>query len=136
MISYFVNFTKPPVASPEVPIYDDILDTSHYSTDRKTTEDFMKSQISSGSSGKGLYDFPSGKKISPSDIPSDIEIQIREGRLTASEIQTLQNSLEAEFMHTLSKRDKEKLEARKEAINKARQDFLDNQTGFEPPKEE
>lgn len=93
--------------------YDDIVDRSHYITNKET---IRQTRITSDTSGgqTPVYD---------DHEPTQIEIALRSGKLDKADVHQLQLKMQEEI-----KTGNEKAKA--EALEKARQDYLDKATGF------
>lgn len=109
---------------------DDIVDKTEFRPDCETIRG-LKLSVGSGLTDKGLYDYPEGV-IPDVDTVTPELIAIRDGKLDKAEVQKLSQEADEALKETLSNAEKEKLLAEKEAINNARQSFLDEQTGFDP----
>lgn len=100
--------------------YDDILDKSSFKPDSEN----MRLQSLTGAGGKvGVFD---------TDIPSDLAVQIRSGKFDRAEIaqkiKEASEKLSDDVNSELSDIEAKKLSD----IQKARQDYLDSKTGFNP----
>lgn len=138
MFHYFKNFCREVdgLSSVVAPLYDEIVDSSHYSTDKQSVEDFMRS-VSSNGSGRGFYDFNDGKIPKDlSKVPTDIEIAIRNGALSAAEVQTYLSKLQQDISEAKTKAQKKALEDKQRSIMEARQSYLDSISGFDPEDKE
>lgn len=93
--------------------YDDIVDRSHFITNRET---IRQTRITSDTSGgqTPVYD---------DHEPTQLEIALRSGKLDKADVHQLQLKMQEEI-----KTENEKQKA--EALEKARQDYLDKATGF------
>lgn len=93
--------------------YDDIVDRSHYVTNKET---IRQTRITSDTSGgqTPVYD---------DHEPTQLEIALRSGKLDKADVHQLQLKMQEEI-----KTGNEKAKA--EALEKARQDYLDKATGF------
>lgn len=100
--------------------YDDPVDRSQFRPDSEETRMFRLT--GSGSSGTPLYD--------GDNIPTDLEVDIRSGKLDKAEISQLQLQHEKEILAESDKKKAEIKKKEKEAISAARQEFLDKSTGF------
>lgn len=115
---------------------DDIVDKSEFRPDSETIRG-MKLSAGSGLTDNGLYDYPEGK-IPDVDTVTPELVALRNGLLDKADVQKLSQEADEALKESMSNAEKEKLLAEKEAINNARQSFLDEQTGFDPnsiPKE-
>lgn len=94
-------------------VYDDIVDRSHYITNKET---IRQTRITSDTSGgqTPVYD---------DHEPTELEIKIRSGKLDKADIHQIQLKMQEEI-----KTESEKQKT--EALDKARQDYLDKATGF------
>lgn len=93
--------------------YDDIVDRSHFITNRET---IRQTRITSDTSGgqTPVYD---------DHEPTQLEIALRSGKLDKADVHQIQLKMQEEI-----KTGNEKAKA--EALEKARQDYLDKATGF------
>lgn len=110
--------------------YDDIVDKSEFRPDSETVRG-LKLSAGAGVTDKGLYDYPEGK-IPDVDTVTPELIALRDGRLDKADVQKLSQEADDALKESMSNAETEKLLAEKEAINNARQAFLDEQTGFNP----
>lgn len=102
--------------------YDDILDKSCF---RPNSENVRQASLSGAGGKTGVYD-------DSDNLPSDLMVKIRSGKLDRAEIA---QEIEKAKNKALSDVDEfEKADALKKAdeISKARQDYLDSRTGFNP----
>ena len=109
------------------PVYDDVVDKSEFRPDA----DVVRSALSSGSvSTVGEYDFNDGK-IPEGYEPSQVILDLRNGRLDKADVQKLKQSLDKDIAVETAK-DAERKELEKaDKILKARQTHLDEITGFD-----
>lgn len=110
--------------------YDDIVDKTEFRPDSETIRG-LKLSAGAGVTDKGLYDYPEGK-IPDVDTVTPELIALREGKLDKADIQKLSQEADDALKESMSNAETEKLLAEKEAINNARQAFLDEQAGFNP----
>lgn len=103
-----------------VKFYDDPVDRSQFRPDSEQVRQFRLS--GAGSSGTPVYDDDS--------LPTDLEVDIRSGKLDKAEISQLQLAQEAKMKETSDKKLAAEEKKKADEINKARQDFLDKSTGF------
>lgn len=101
--------------------YDEVVDKSQFRPDSEQVRMFHLT--GSGSNINPVYD-------DPDNMPTDLEVRIRSGKLDKAEITQLQYSKEEQLKKSASDLKKEKLQSDKEKIAEARQDFLDKSTGF------
>lgn len=102
--------------------YDDIVDRSTFSLDADREEVRRNRLI--GSSSVGSYD-------DTFDLPSDLEVKIRTGKLDKAELSQMQRNLKKGVKDNLDNEKQEEIKEKSEKISKARQEFLDKQTGFD-----
>lgn len=101
--------------------YDDVVDRSCFRPDSEQVRQFVSNGV--GSSGVGVYD-------DPDNMPSDLEVRIRSGKLDKAEVSQLILK-ESDNLKKLSSEKAKAAELDKvEKISKARQEFLDSKTGF------
>lgn len=100
--------------------YDDVVDKSQF---RPNSESMRSISSLVGSSGDGVYD-------DPNNPPDEIELAIRSGKLDKAEIDKLLTLKAQKIVDSDTKAQKESAIAEKEAIIAARQEYLDNATGF------
>ena len=107
------------------PIYDDIVDISTFIPDSESTR--VGASSGQGSSFNGSYD--------GDNLPSDDVVRVRSGKLDKAEVAKLaKNKLEIAKNESDSKAKADAL-AQVEAVNKARQEYLDAKTGFKSVNE-
>lgn len=112
------------------PKYDkNVVDKSRWNPNQDSLADFMRSEMSQASSGTPIYDTVNGKVT---NIPSDIEIALRNNRLSRAEVSELARSAENDLNKAVDASKKAKAKESKEAIEKARQEYMDAKTGFDP----
>lgn len=94
-------------------VYDDIVDRSHYVTNKET---IRQTRITSDTSGgqTPVYD---------NHEPTQLEIAIRSGKLDKADVHQIQLKMQEEIKTENQKQ-------KTEALDKARQDYLDKATGF------
>lgn len=102
-------------------VYDDVVDRSSFRPDSEHVRAFQLT--GSGAVGSPQYD------EHPEDV-SQLELEIRSGKLDKAEISQLQKIKFKEAEEATSKAKAEKVAKETEKINKARQDYLDEATGF------
>ena len=108
------------LAIPEVN-YDDVVDRSTF---RPDSESVRQSVLSGSGFGlKGVYD-------DPSELPSDLEVSIRSGKLDKAEVSQIIIKKTRNAKDSVNKEREAALIAEKERIVEARQEFLDKATGF------
>lgn len=112
---------KTPLPSTASIIYDDIVDRSSFRPDSEQVRQFHLS--GSGSVGQPVYD-------DFDNLPTDLEVAIRSGKLDKAEISQLQQIKADEIDKSVTKAKKIKAIKEAEDISKARQDYLDKATGF------
>lgn len=110
--------------------YDDIVDKSEFRPDSETVRG-LKLSAGAGVTDKGLYDYPEGQ-IPDVDTVTPELIALRDGKLDRADVQKLSQEADDALKESMSNAEKEKFLAEKEAINNARQAFLDEQSGFNP----
>lgn len=109
------------------PVYDDVVDKSEFRPD----SDVVRSALSSGSvSTTGEYDFKDGKI--PEDYePSQVILDLRNGRLDKADVQKIKQSLDKDIAVEAAKDAERKELDKADKILKARQSHLDELTGFD-----
>lgn len=112
---------KTPLPSTASIIYDDIVDRSSFRPDSEQVRQFHLS--GSGSVGQPVYD-------DSDNLPTDLEVAIRSGKLDKAEISQLQQIKADEIDKSVTKAKKIKAIKEAEDVSKARQDYLDKATGF------
>lgn len=101
--------------------YDDIVDRSNFRPDSESVRQFVSNGV--GSSGTGVYD-------DPDNPPSDLEVRLRSGKLDKAEVSQLALQ-EVDKLNKLADEKSKKAEQEKiDNLAKARQDYLDQKTGF------
>lgn len=125
MLRYYIKdgYIKSFDFKPDLPKikYDKIVDKSQFRQDSDNIRQFVSNGV--GSSGSGTYD-------DPKNMPSDLEVRIRSGKLDKAEISQLQLS-EIEKLKKLDADQKKAAEKDKlDKIDAARQAYLDKKTGF------
>lgn len=101
-------------------VYDDVVDYSSFRPDSEQTRNMALA--GAGSTGQGVYD---GDKI-----PSDDVVRVRSGKLDKTEVAKLQKQLLETYSDENDKKIADAKNKELEAINKARQEYLDKATGF------
>jgi len=112
---------KIPLPSSASIVYDDIVDRSSFRPDSEQVRQFHLS--GSGSVGQPVYD-------DSDNLPTDLEVAIRSGKLDKAEISQLQQIKADEIDKSVTKAKKIKAIKEAEDVSKARQDYLDKATGF------
>lgn len=102
-------------------VYDNVVDDSQFRPDSEQVRAFQLT--GSGSSGNPQYD-------DNPDAVTDLEVQIRSGKLDKAEISQLMQKKEKDLKESTDNLKSEKLKKEIEKENKARQDYLDKATGF------
>lgn len=111
-------------------IYDkNVVDKSKFNPHQNDIADFMRSELSKSSAGTPIYDTVNGEV---KNIPSQIEVALRNNRLSRAEVSEALKASEKDYQDALRDAKIKKSTATKEAVVKARQDYLDAQTGFDP----
>ena len=111
----FLEFSEPIV-------YDDIVDTSTFIPD---SENIRTASLSSVGGKKGVYD-------DVENLPSDLAVRIRSGKLDRAEIFQEIERAKKIAIDEVDKIEQESLSKKAAELNKARQDYLDSKTGFNP----
>lgn len=107
---------------PKLIEYDDILDTSTFIPD---SENVRTASLSGAGGKKGVYD-------DVENLPSDLAVRIRSGKLDRAEIfQEIERATKI-AIDEVDKIEQESLAKKAAELNKARQDYLDSKTGFNP----
>lgn len=114
-------------ASFKEPQYDDIVDRTDFRPDSETVRG---ASISSIPAMKGVYDYEGGK-VTDDKRPSDIIMALREGRLDKADLPAIESQLREEIQRENNELQRKADEAALASISKARQDYLDNLTGFD-----
>lgn len=102
--------------------YDDIVDTSTFIPD---FENIRTASLSGAGGKKGVYD-------DVENLPSDLAVRIRSGKLDRAEIAQELEKATKSALEEFDKIEKDNLSKKAAEINKARQDYLDSKTGFNP----
>lgn len=109
--------------------YDDIVDDTNF---RRSSER-IRDKILTGNVGageRGLYDFQENEKVTKENSPTDIEIDLRSGKLDKADIQKLEKVFNDKAVQDVeTERTKKALEAERKA-SKDRQDKLDERLGI------
>ncbi len=125
--SYPVVFGSSSWSPLSAPVYDDVVDKSEFRPDA----DVVRSALSSGSvSTVGEYDFADGK-IPDGYEPSQVILDLRNGRLDKADVQKIKQSLDKDFAVETAKNAERKEIEKADKILKARQTHLDEITGFD-----
>lgn len=112
------------------PIYDkSVVDKSSFNPHHDSLADFMRSEMVKSSSGTPIYDTVNGEI---KNVPSEIEIALRNNQLSRAEVSQLSREADKQLHEAIEKGKKDKAQKTKDAINQARQDFIDSKTGFDP----
>lgn len=102
--------------------YDDIVDTSTFIPD---SENVRTASLSGAGGKKGVYD-------DVENLPSDLAVRIRSGKLDRAEIfQEIERATRI-AVDEVDKIEQDNLAKKAAELNKARQDYLDSKTGFNP----
>lgn len=109
------------------PEYDDIVDKTEFRPDAETVRG---ASISSMPAMRGIYDYEDGK-VTDDKRPSDIIMALREGKLDKADLPAIESQLREEIQNENNKLQQKADEAALASISKARQDYLDNLTGFD-----
>lgn len=113
------------------PSYDRIVDRSDFKRGQDKERATRLSGDTGGSLTQGVYDFPDGV-IDDKKNPTNVELALRKGKLDKADVDTLKR---LEKQRATEQQENSQLEfkkAKKEAIDKQRQDYLDSKTGFTP----
>lgn len=102
--------------------YDDIVDTSTFIPD---SENVRTASLSGAGGKKGVYD-------DVENLPSDLAVRIRSGKLDRAEIAQELEKATKNALEEVDKIEKDNLSKKAAEINKARQEYLDSKTGFNP----
>lgn len=102
--------------------YDDIVDTSTFIPD---SENVRTASLSGAGGRKGVYD-------DVENLPSDLAVRIRSGKLDRAEIAQELEKATKSALNEVDKVEKDNLAKKAAEINKARQEYLDSKTGFNP----
>ena len=102
--------------------YDDIVDTSTFIPD---SENVRTASLSGAGGKKGVYD-------DVENLPSDLAVRIRSGKLDRAEIAQELEKATKDALDEVDKIEKDNLAKKASEISKARQDYLDSKTGFNP----
>lgn len=102
--------------------YDDIVDTSTFIPD---SENIRTASLSGAGGKKGVYD-------DVENLPSDLAVRIRSGKLDRAEIAQELEKATKNALDEVDKIEKDNLSKKAAEIAKARQDYLDSKTGFNP----
>lgn len=106
-----------------------VVDKSKFNPHQNDIADFMRSELSKSSAGTPIYDTVNGEV---KNIPSQIEVALRNNRLSRAEVSEALKASEKDYQDALRDTKVKNSAAAKEAVVKARQDYLDAQTGFDP----
>ncbi len=102
--------------------YDDIVDSSTFIPD---SENVRTASLSGAGGKKGVYD-------DVANLPSDLAVRIRSGKLDRAEIfQEIERATKI-AVDEVDKIEQESLVKKAAELNKARQEYLDSKTGFNP----
>ena len=102
--------------------YDDIVDTSTFIPD---SENVRTASLTGPGGKKGVYD-------DVESLPSDLAVRIRSGKLDRAEIAQELEKATKNALDEVDKIEKDNLAKKASEIAKARQDYLDSKTGFNP----
>jgi len=119
--NYFIGDVDSTISVP-VPVYDDVVDKDGYIPDSEVVRNFGLS--GSGSVGTPLYD-------DVNNMPSDELVSIRSGKYDKVEIASIVNNKVAQAESDLNEHKKSKAKKDMEAVDKARQEYLDKSVGFD-----
>lgn len=104
-------------------VYDSVVDKSQFRPDSEQVRLFKNS--GQGSSGNPHYDSDNGD-----EMPTDLEVRIRTGKLDKAEISQIQQGLKNDIKSDVSDTKKELKKKKLEDVSQARQEYLDKATGF------
>lgn len=107
---------------PKLIEYDDIVDTSTFIPD---SENVRAASLSGAGGKKGVYD-------DVENLPSDLAVRIRSGKLDRAEIAQELEKAKENVLNEVDNIEKDNLAKKAAEIAKARQDYLDSKTGFNP----
>lgn len=107
-------------------VYDDIVDRSTFSQE-SDKEEVRRSQFLGASSGVGAYD-------DPKNPPSDLEVQIRSGKLDKAEVSEIIKHKQQEIKKAQSDFEAAQKETELKKISEARQEYMDKVIGFDGSK--
>lgn len=110
--------------------YDSIVDKSDFKIGQDRERNIRLSGDTGGSLTNGLYDFNSDKDIETKS-PSDLTLSLRNGKLDKADIDTLHRVQTERALNEAEENEKKKASDKEKAIESARQDFIDSQTGFD-----
>lgn len=101
--------------------YDKVVDYGSFRPDREQVRAFHAT--GQGSTSQPVYD-------DEKNMPSDVEVEIRSGKLDKAEISQLQQIKVKKAEEAISEAEKESARKQAEKLEKARQEHLDKVTGF------
>ena len=112
------------------PRYDSVVDRTDFKKGQDKERAMRLTGDTGGSTTNGVYDFPDGK-FDASKEPTPVMLALRSGKLDKADVDTLKRFQDnvAKDEQKLNKDAKEK--SHREAIENARQSFIDSQTGFD-----
>ena len=113
------------------PTYDKIVDRSDFKRGQDKERATRLSGDTGGSLTQGVYDFPDGV-IDDKKSPTNVELALRKGKLDKADVDTLQRMEKQRAKEQQENSQVELEKAKQKSIDKQRQDYLDQQTGFTP----
>lgn len=112
------------------PIYDKIVDRTDFKRGQDKERAMRLTGDTGGSPTTGVYDFPDGN-ITEEKTPTPVIMALRGGRLDKADVDAIQRvqkkAAKDEQKDNLDKKSK----SDKQAIDDARQSFIDSKTGFD-----
>lgn len=121
------NSSFPPISSP---IYDKIVDRSDFKRGQDKERAHRILGDTGGSLTQGVYDFPDGN-FDDKKSPSSVELALRNGVLDKADVDTIARVQKKVAQQEYDEKVQSDIDKEKQAINSARQAFLDEQTGFD-----
>lgn len=108
--------------------YDDIVDTSNF----RLSSEIIRDKVASGNVGageQGIFDFQADEKVTKENMPTDVELALRSGKLDKADVQKLQKLYDDKAQSDVeTERTKSALEAERKA-SKKRSDKVDEMLG-------
>ena len=111
----------------KAPLYDDVVDKTDFRPDAETVRG---ASISKLPAMQGVYDYEDGE-VTDDKRPSDIVMALREGLLDKADLPAIESQLRKEVENENEAIAKKLKQSQLEAVNEARQKYLDSLSGFD-----
>lgn len=130
MINSFLPFRYHQMSKIVNPKYDSIVDRTDFKRGQDKERAMRLTGDTGGSPTTGVYDYPDGN-ISEDKTPTPLIMALRGGRLDKADVDTIQRVQQKAAKDEQQDAFDKKSRADKQAIDDARQSFIDSKTGFD-----